>query len=243
MGRAIHIFARENTLRRSALASLLPIGAALAGAAVPLGAPGVFMALAVYLGIGASVLRGLDAHRPSRRFGAANSVTAARAAVASLLFGAWIEGAPGSGLRLALTALAAVAFLADGLDGYLARRGTATRFGARFDMETDALLVLALSLLVHAWGQAGAFVLLSGAMRYLYGAARWVVPALRAPLAPSVRRQSICVAQTGVLIVAMAPPVPASFASPLCAAGLVLLIASFAIDCAAASSARARTLY
>ncbi len=80
------------------------------------------------------------------RVNLANAVTAARAAAALLLLA--------------------------GRGGWLARRlGAASAFGARFDMEVDAAMVLALSLLVLAAGQAGTFVLASGAMRYLFVAA------------------------------------------------------------------------
>jgi phosphatidylglycerophosphate synthase len=166
-------------------------------------------------------------------------VTAARAAVAAvLLLMATASAAPGPGLRWALTGLAFAAFLGDGLDGFLARRtGTASEFGARFDMETDAFFILALALIVHAWGQAGAFVLLSGALRYLFVAAGWVVPALRAPLAPSLRRKTVCAVQTVVLVLSLAPAVSAPVAQGLCAAGLALLVASFAIDSARLLSA------
>ena len=41
----------------------------------------------------------------------------------------------------------------DGVDGWLARRsGIASAFGARFDMEIDALLILVLAVL--AWRSA-----------------------------------------------------------------------------------------
>jgi phosphatidylglycerophosphate synthase len=165
---------------------------------------------------------------------AANAVTAVRAAVAALLLGmAAAFAAPGPGPRWVLTCLAIAAFLGDGLDGYLARRtGSASDFGARFDMETDAFFILALALLVHTWGQAGAFVLLSGALRYLFVVAGWIVPALAAPLAPSFRRKAVCAAQTAVLVASLAPIVPATVAQCLCTAGLALLVASFAIDCA-----------
>ena len=48
-------------------------------------------------------------------------------------------------------------------DGPAARRsGIASRFGARFDMETDALMILVLAVLAWRWDRAGAWVLLPG---------------------------------------------------------------------------------
>ena len=51
--------------------------------------------------------------------------------------------------RVAILALAGLVLLLDGVDGWLARRGGwCSRFGARFDMETDALLVLLILLVL-----------------------------------------------------------------------------------------------
>src|SRR6185437_12999615 len=77
------------------------------------------------------------------------------------------------GLAAALVAYAGMAALVlAGVDGWAARRsGFASRFGARFDMESDALFVLALAALVYRTGQAGAWVLTLGAMRYIFVAA------------------------------------------------------------------------
>lgn len=172
-----------------------------------------------------------------RRLGIANMVTGARAAAAVLLLGLWAEAAAGRlalapPLRWAAVAVAALAFASDGLDGWLARRnGLASPFGACFDREADALLVLALTLLVFATGQAGAFVLLGGALRYFFFAAGLLVPALRAPLAPSRRRSAICAVQVAVLVVALAPPVPIWAGQGLAGFGLGLLVYSFAADC------------
>ena len=63
-------------------------------------------------------------------------------------------------------ALATVALVLDGVDGRVARRtGTVSAFGARFDMEVDAFLILVLSVCVAA--QVGWWVLAigSGALR------------------------------------------------------------------------------
>ena len=55
--------------------------------------------------------------------------------------------------------LATVAALLDAVDGWLARREQiASAFGARFDMETDAFLILVLSLLLVHFEKCGAWV-------------------------------------------------------------------------------------
>ena len=63
----------------------------------------------------------------------------------------------------------AIVVMLDGADGWLARRsGIASEFGARFDMEVDALLIMALAMLAWQHGKAGGWVLLSGLLRYVF---------------------------------------------------------------------------
>lgn len=173
-----------------------------------------------------------------RPFGAANWVTLCRAVVATaLLIEAGLllaTGQPaGLGLRWFAVSSALAALCLDGIDGYLARRlGTATAFGARFDMETDAFMVLALASLVWSLGQAGSWVLASGLMRYIFVICGCLWPVLALPLPPRKRRQAFCVAQVIALILAMAPPVTPLWASAICLAGLALLGYSFGADLA-----------
>ena len=124
-----------------------------------------------------------------------------------------------------------VAALLDIADGWVARRtGTATAFGARFDMEVDALLIMVLAGLALAWGKAGAWVLLSGLLRYGFVAAGWLVPRLRNPLPPSLRRKTICVVQIVALIVVLGPIVRPPLSTLIAALGLVILGYSFFVD-------------
>ncbi len=121
--------------------------------------------------------------------------------------------------------------LLDGVDGRLARQsGMASAFGARFDMEIDALLILALSILGWEYGKAGAWILLAGLLRYIFVAAGWILPWLRRSLPPSWRRQAICVLQiVGLAVIVSplaAPPSSAWWAMLLVAA----LLYSFLID-------------
>jgi phosphatidylglycerophosphate synthase len=167
---------------------------------------------------------------PFRAFGPANQVTTLRAAIVVLVVG--LIGEP---TRPSLAASAAAASLVvtllDGVDGWLARRTRmAGDFGARFDMEIDALLILALAILCWAYGKAGAWVLLSGVLRYLFVAAGWLWPRLQNPLPPSMRRRAICVVQIIGLIVAIVPGVPASVSAPLAGVVLAALGYSFLVD-------------
>ena len=62
-----------------------------------------------------------------------------------------------------------LAIAMDGLDGYLARRFKhMSIFGARFDMETDAFMVLLMSYLLYSRQLVGMWIILPGALRYIY---------------------------------------------------------------------------
>jgi phosphatidylglycerophosphate synthase len=164
------------------------------------------------------------------RFGPANQVTAVRAALVVLLAALGAEPA-GPAAAAGMLATASVAAALDGVDGWLARRTrTVSAFGARFDMEVDALLVLVLAVLVWRHDKAGAWVLLSGLMRYLFVAAGWLLPWMRQPLPPSRRRQTLCVVQTIGLIAALAPAVTPPLSDAIAAAALVVLAGSFMVD-------------
>lgn len=183
-----------------------------------------------------------------RPFGLANWVTLIRALVAIALLSEatflFATGRPatGTGLRWLSVAAASAALCLDGADGHLARRlGTASRFGARFDMETDAVMILALAALVWGFGQAGAWVLASGLMRYIFAASGCLWPVLALPLPRSKRRQAVCVAQAIALVLAIAPPITPLWGSAICLAGLVVLGYSFCLDLAwLAGQARAK---
>ena len=97
-------------------------------------------------------------------------------------------------------------------------------------METDAFLMLVLSTLVWAEGRAGIWVLLIGAMRYLFVGASFILPALRSELFPSFRRKLVCVIQGIALLVALGPIIPAPMALTVSALALAMLTWSFAVD-------------
>jgi phosphatidylglycerophosphate synthase len=176
------------------------------------------------------VLRGLPRHHPFERFGAANQVTVVRGALLALVAG--LIGEPGAAaLPVMATALATIIAVLDGFDGWLARRtGMASDFGARFDMETDALLIMVLALLAWQFGKAGVWVLASGLLRYLFVGLGLALPWMRHPLPPSQRRKAVAVVQVVALIVAVAPFVPAPVSGLAAAAGLAALSWSFAAD-------------
>lgn len=216
-------------------AVLLLVAVSLAGAA-DLGLDYTVKALLVFAAAAWLVWRGLGAH-PHARFGPANRVTLVRLGAMTLmaaLVGEALPRAPLDAMPAAagwLVIAATLTALLDAVDGALARRsGLASAFGARFDMETDAAFTLVLCALVVQAGQAGPWILASGLMRYAFVAAAFVWPWLNGPLAPSKRRQTVCVVQITTLIVCLGPIVPPLLASTLAAISLALLTLSFAID-------------
>jgi phosphatidylglycerophosphate synthase len=211
------------------LAAVVALATA-ARTALPLGDRYPLKAAALFAAIMGLSIGFLQQHHPFARFGAANQITTLRAILVALVAG--LVGEP----RLAAVAVAAVGAsiavtLLDGVDGWLARRdGIASRFGARFDMEIDALLILALSVLAWRHDKAGAWVVLSGVLRYAFVAAGAVTPWLRGALPPSRRRQTICVIQIAALTLVMLPAVQPPPSTLIAAVALGALAASFLID-------------
>jgi phosphatidylglycerophosphate synthase len=121
---------------------------------------------------------------PSGRFGAANAVTTLRVALCGVLSCMHSVGPAAAALVLSFLVL-------DGLDGLVARRppSTVSEFGARFDMEADALLVLVFGLKLAEVGRLGSWIVLPGLLRYAYAAAISIAP--RAGEAPRSRFGSV----------------------------------------------------
>lgn len=185
--------------------------------------------LIVFAAIMRLVMRQRHLH-PFARFGPANLVTTVRAALVSML--AALIGEPGPPLvAVSAAGLAFLTTVLDGVDGWLARRtGMASAFGARFDVEIDALLILVLTILGWQYGKAGPWILASGLLRYVFVAAGWVWPWMARPLSPTVRGRVICVVQIVALILVILPFVRPPISTALAAGALAALTASFLID-------------
>ena len=90
------------------------------------------------------------------RFGPANIVTFARALLSGVVAVLVVAAYAGSDHRTTLVAVGTVALVLDWVDGQVARRTHAeSAFGARFDMEVDAFLILVLSTLWPAFSALG----------------------------------------------------------------------------------------
>jgi len=161
------------------------------------------------------------------RLGPANMVTLLRATltigIAALVVQSWSTPIP----RSLVVVLAAVALLTDLLDGRLARiRGDVTRLGAAFDMETDAFLILVLS--VYAVPVVGPWVLLIGLARYLLLLAGAVWPWLTAPTPPRRWAKVVAAVQGIVLTAVVSDVLPRPASATIAVIALALLVESFA---------------
>lgn len=153
-----------------------------------------------------------------------NAITALRVLVISAV-GLGLHGAPG----VLLAALVALVFALDVVDGWLARRaGTTSSFGAHFDMEADAFLVIALDLELWTRGQLGAWVLVPGLLRYLTVLGGTLV----SPRTGDMPRSRFGSRACGILVVTLIAAFILSnpWATVVAAAGSALVIWSFALS-------------
>src|SRR5690348_7784364 len=147
------------------------------------------------------------------------------AGVASLVADSFVRPLPVA----ALVTLSAVALVLDAVDGQVARRtGTATPLGARIDGETDAFLILLLSIAVSR--DYGDWVLVIGAARYALLLAGWLIPWLAAPLPPRYWGKVVAAVQGIVLTVAASGLLDRLAGMIAVAAAFLLLAESFGRD-------------
>ena len=117
---------------------------------------------------------------PKGRFGVPNLITTARLLMTVALLFAYGRQ-PGWHLAVAAGSI----LLMDVADGWIARKtGQSSEFGASYDVEADALLVMSVTLLLFVRGIAGGWVLIAGLLRYVYVLAPAIVPT---PLGPAPR--------------------------------------------------------
>lgn len=157
--------------------------------------------------------------------GPADAVTTLRA----VLVGGVVALAAQGGPSWPLVALAVLALALDLVDGLVARStGTASAFGARYDMEVDAFVLVVLG--VHVAADLGPWVLLVGAARYVFWAASVPWPRLAGPLPERRSRKVVAAVQGIALVTAAAPVVPAPAAAALVGPALAALVWSFGRD-------------
>ncbi|MFC0106872.1 CDP-alcohol phosphatidyltransferase family protein [Kibdelosporangium aridum] len=194
----------------------------------PLGVEG-WVAGAAYAVVMGGMLMTALFRTGAKTVGAANRVTLARAALVGSVTAFVVDSFWRPAPLVLLTVIAAVALIGDAIDGQLARRmGCATPLGARFDMEVDAFLILVLSVLVAQF--LGPWVVLLGAMRYVFVAASWVFPWLNAPLPHSMARKTVAAAQGIALVAAASGALPHTVSLMIIIAALATLAWSFGRD-------------
>ncbi len=197
-------------------------------ATVGVGGAGAVVGAACAVTLDAALARGL-LRNPAQRLGPAGWVTLGRATlvvgVAALAADSFERDVPVA----MVVALAAVALVLDYVDGWVARRTRSeSALGARLDGEVDAFLILVLS--VYVAPSAGAWVLAIGAARYVFLAAGWLVPWMRAPLPRRDWRKVVAATQGITLTIAAAGIVPQPLMRAALAVALALLAESFGRD-------------
>ncbi|WP_347352888.1 CDP-alcohol phosphatidyltransferase family protein [Intrasporangium sp.] len=177
------------------------------------------------LALNVAVANGLRRTGP----GPADVVTLARGTLGCAVAGLVADGWSGRRRSPALVPLATTALVLDAVDGVVARRTRSTSaFGARFDGEVDAWLILVLS--AHAARSHGWWVLTGGLARYLFGAAGRVLPWMGRDLPPRYWRK-VATATEGIALTTAAARVLPRRATGLALTGGLLLIAeSFGRD-------------
>lgn len=182
-----------------------------------------------YLVASTTLLSVALARRGATRLGSANAVTATRSmlvgVVTALTATSFTQPVP-----IALVVgLTVIALLLDAVDGWVARRtGSDSPLGARFDMEVDAFFLLVLG--VFDTPILGPWVLAIGLMRYVYVAAGWVFPWLRAKVPPRYWRKVVTAVCGIALTLGASGLAPTPVAAGAVAVALGLLIESFGRD-------------
>ena len=227
--------ARRRERRAGPVAGLLGAVLLLGALAQTSGAGGLGLSGVAWLvGITCAVLANAAlAHGLSRyrcdRLRLADWVTLTRGtlavAVAALVANAFERRTPVT----VLVSLATVALVLDAVDGWVARRTrTTATFGAQFDGEVDAFLILVLS--VYVARSAGLWVLAIGAARYAFLVAEWPLWWMRAQLPARYWRKVVTATQGIALTVAAAKLLPPALTQGLLVVAAAMLAESFGRD-------------
>ncbi len=181
---------------------------------------GVVLAACVRLGLGRS---------GTTTLGPADLVTLVRATLGCGVAALVADSFQTQPAVAAIVVVSTLALVLDVVDGWVARRTrTSTAFGARFDGEVDAFLILVLSVYVSR--SAGAWVLALGLARYVFAAAGWAWAWMRRPLPDRYWRKVTAAVQGVVLTVAAAEVVAPRAMTAVLLVALLLLAESFGRD-------------
>lgn len=247
-----HSTLSDSTRKVLAIATVAVLLVSIAVLNLPLVSPESLLVTMLVWFLIASLLKRSLAYHPFPTLGPANLVTLVRAAGTALIAGLIPVAADmpalatqqANELLWGLSGWVITLLALDGVDGYLARRsGMSSAFGARFDMEIDALLALVIALFLWQSERAGVWVLGLGLMRYVFVLASVMSEPLRGALYPSFRRKLVCVIQLAALCLMLSPLGNNAVATTLGVLALLALGTSFARDIAwlYAQSGRAST--
>ncbi len=218
------------TVQRAPVSGLVLVVALLAAIQATVGLNVGGWAVGLLVATVAAVLLAVALHRGgTTRFGPANVVTLVRASLGQVVAALVAASFAGLDHRTLLVWLTALALALDAVDGRVARRTrSVTPLGARFDMEADAFLILALS--VAAGPVVGWWVLAIGFARYALFLAERVCRWLLAPVPPRYWRKVVAAIQGVSLAVVVSGLLPTAESMALLFAALVLLAESFGQD-------------
>ena len=206
---------------QAALFTVLGLSVGLTGA-------GWVVGLACGIVLDTMVARSLT-RRGSHGLGPADLVTLTRGTLACGVAALTADSFLHAPVVTALVALSVPALLLDAVDGWVARRTqTASVFGARFDGEVDAFLMLVLS--VYLARSIGAWVLTIGAARYAFAVAGWALPWLRQRLPFRYWRKVVTATASTALTIATADVAPPWLMVLALAGALGLVAESFGRD-------------
>jgi phosphatidylglycerophosphate synthase len=222
-------------------AAVAVLGVAVFEIAVVQAVAGAFMAVWTTAALTALYVTARHRHPEGTGVAIANLLTSVRVGAAVSLFllvsasalvpavGAFLRS---SGGWLLVGALLLVE-VTDFLDGRLARKHQSGSFGSTWDMESDAIYALALSLAVRHLFAADFFVLFIGLMRYLY-VLLWRSQGVRGfvPRAHELYAKTTTAVLVTTLIVVMAPPVQTNLRTVSLVIVLLLQLVSFGWDIA-----------
>jgi len=215
---------RVLTLNLAALLGLLVALDVTVELSVPAWSVGLICGTVLCAWVGRGLARG-----EAEVLGPADTVTFARATMTCGLAALVAESLLGDTATAPLLGLAVVSLVLDAVDGSVARHtDTASVFGARFDGEADAFLILVLSAFVAR--SFGVWVLAIGAARYAFGIAGWATPWLRQQLPARYWRKVVAALQGIALVVAAADVAPRPPTYAALAVALALLGESFGRD-------------
>jgi len=169
-------------------------------------------------------------YHPFLKFGFANHITIIRASLV-VLTASLIGESETAYVAWVATIIAMSIVILDGFDGWLARRSQmVSKFGARFDMETDAVLIMVMSILVWQHGKAGMWILLGGFMRYAFVFAGLLLRWMAAELTSTRRAKTMSICHMIGLTFALLPFVLKPVSVIVVSVSLLALALSFVID-------------